>query len=190
MWYQEFKIYSIICQSYAVARKYFENPWFRFLDDCQIKLKINLIKLDYLLSILNVWHKFPHEFGLHTAQKMKFSIKEFLSKCDQICSFLRTWTHSLNISLMENFIFCTVSSFRLSLTTYQDDLYPRLKKEFFFESANFIFKTIRYIWFRILYSHRRDSNGYNFRTYLRKFNDEISWNWSLLYYPPKLRFNS
>ena len=24
-----------------------------------------------------------------TAQKMKFSIKDFFSKCDQICSFLR-----------------------------------------------------------------------------------------------------
>ena len=37
----------------------------------------------------------------------------------------------LNISLMENFIFCTVSSFRLFLTTYQDDLYSRFKKEIF-----------------------------------------------------------
>ena len=33
-----------------------------------------------------------------TAQKMKFSIKDFFSKCEQICSFLRIE--------MENFIFC------------------------------------------------------------------------------------
>ena len=30
-----------------------------------------------------------------TAQKMKFSIKNFFSKCDQIRSFLRIWSHSL-----------------------------------------------------------------------------------------------
>ena len=41
-----------------------------------------------------------------TAQKMKFSIKDFFSKCYQICSFLRIWSHLLKISLMENFIFC------------------------------------------------------------------------------------
>ena len=40
-----------------------------------------------------------------TAQKMKFSIKGFFSKCDQIRSFLPTWSHSLKKSLMENFIF-------------------------------------------------------------------------------------
>ena len=43
-----------------------------------------------------------------TAQKMKFSIKDFFSKRDQICSFLRIWSHLLKISLMENFIFCVV----------------------------------------------------------------------------------
>ena len=40
-----------------------------------------------------------------TAQNMKFSIKHFFSKCDQICSFLRIWSHLLKKSLMENFIF-------------------------------------------------------------------------------------
>ena len=43
-----------------------------------------------------------------TAQKMKFSIKNFFSKFDQICSFLRIWSHLLKRSLMENFIFCAV----------------------------------------------------------------------------------
>ena len=31
--------------------------------------------------------------NLITAQKMKLSIKDFYSKCDQICSFLRIWSH-------------------------------------------------------------------------------------------------
>ena len=36
---------------------------------------------------------------------MKFAIKDFFSKYDQICSFLRIWSHLLKKSFMENFIF-------------------------------------------------------------------------------------
>ena len=43
-----------------------------------------------------------------TTQKMKFSIKGFFSKCDQIRKKLRIWSHLLKKSLMENFIFCAV----------------------------------------------------------------------------------
>ena len=39
---------------------------------------------------------------------MKFSIKDFFSKCDQIRSKLRIWSYLLNKSFMENFIFCAV----------------------------------------------------------------------------------
>ena len=46
---------------------------------------------------------------LNTAQKIKFSIKHFFSKCDQIWSFLRIWSHLLKKSLREIFIFCAVS---------------------------------------------------------------------------------
>ena len=49
----------------------------------------------------------------HTAQKMKFSIEDFVIKCDQ----LRIWSHILKKSLMENFfvqcqIFPTRGNFR------------------------------------------------------------------------------
>ena len=44
-----------------------------------------------------------------TAQKMKFPIKDFLSKCDQMRSLLRIWSHLLKKSLMENFSFCAVN---------------------------------------------------------------------------------
>ena len=40
---------------------------------------------------------------------MKFSIKDFFNKCDQIRSFLRIWSHLMKKSLMENFIFCAVN---------------------------------------------------------------------------------
>ena len=43
-----------------------------------------------------------------TAQKIKFFITDFFSKCDQICSFLRMWSHLLKKSVMEKFIFCLV----------------------------------------------------------------------------------
>ena len=42
----------------------------------------------------------------NTAQKIKFSIKDFFSKCDQIRKKLQFWLHLLNRSLVENFIFC------------------------------------------------------------------------------------
>ena len=48
----------------------------------------------------------PGDFYTATAQKMKLSIKDFFSKCDQILNFLRIWSHLLNKSSVENFIFC------------------------------------------------------------------------------------
>ena len=44
----------------------------------------------------------------HTAQKLKFPIKDFSSKNDQIRSFLQIWSHLLEESLMKNLIFCQV----------------------------------------------------------------------------------
>ena len=41
-------------------------------------------------------------------RNMKFSIKGFFSKCDQIRRKLRTWSHLLKKFLMENFIFCVM----------------------------------------------------------------------------------
>ena len=42
--------------------------------------------------------------GSDTAQKMKFSIKDFFSNLRK----LRIWSHLLRKSLLENFIFCAV----------------------------------------------------------------------------------
>ena len=51
----------------------------------------------------NLWTK----SSIATALKMKFSIKDFSSKCDQIRSFPRIWSYLLQKSL-ENFISCVV----------------------------------------------------------------------------------
>ena len=40
---------------------------------------------------------------------MKFPIKDFFNKCDQIRSFLRIWSHLLKKCLMGNYIFCAVN---------------------------------------------------------------------------------
>ena len=41
---------------------------------------------------------------------MKFSIKNFFSKWEQIRRKLRIWSHLLKKSLMKNFIFCVVDA--------------------------------------------------------------------------------
>ena len=62
-------------------------------------------------------------------KKVEFSIKDFSSKCDQIRSFLRIWSHLLEKSLIENVSFCAV----LELYYYQGgafykDKYNQLKQ--------------------------------------------------------------
>ena len=44
----------------------------------------------------------------YAAQKMKFSIKDFFSKCDQMRRNLPIWSHLQKKSIMEYFIFCAV----------------------------------------------------------------------------------
>ena len=60
---------------------------------------------DYCTSIFEIFvHRLliiSYDF-LYTAQKNKFSIKDLFSKCDQIRSFLRIWSHLLKKSLMGN----------------------------------------------------------------------------------------
>ena len=69
-----------------------------------------------------LWDKNRWGFYLHCngkpgwhCTKMKFSIKDFFSKCDQIRRKLRIWSHLRKKSLMENFIFCAVWKFILML---------------------------------------------------------------------------
>ena len=62
-----------------------------------------------------------------TAQKMKFSIKDFFSKCEQIRSFMRIWSHLLKKSLMENFIFVQCIFNTYSLNNNNQDISIGLK---------------------------------------------------------------
>ena len=56
-----------------------------------------------LLQAIMVWEKITV-----TTQKMKFSVKDFFSKCDQIRSFLWIWSPLFKKSLLEKFTFCAV----------------------------------------------------------------------------------
>ena len=51
--YHELKVYSIVCQRDISVSKYFENPMFRFLHECQLLLKVDMVKPDRFISILN-----------------------------------------------------------------------------------------------------------------------------------------
>ena len=81
-----------------------------------LKKLVFKIKKKILKSFVKYWGViFTHvsiQFSLiikFTAQKIKFFIKDFFSKCHQICRKLWIWPHLLNKFLMENFIFWAVN---------------------------------------------------------------------------------
>ena len=61
------------------------------------------------INLTNCTNLTLHITLIYTAQKPKFSFKDFFSKCDQIRRKLRIWSHLLRKSLMENFIFDAVT---------------------------------------------------------------------------------
>ena len=90
---------------------FFSNDYFSILEQT-----IVLGRSDFCVSE-NLTHYLPDNppqmiqaciLSYNTAQKMKFSIKDFFSKCDQIRSYLRIWSYLLKKCLMENFSFCAV----------------------------------------------------------------------------------
>ena len=52
---------------------------------------------------------------------MKFSIKDFFIKCDQIRRKMRVWSRLLKKSLMGNFIFCVVMGQVIKFGTKQSN---------------------------------------------------------------------
>ena len=63
---------------------------------------------NFFESIADIYVTVYFSDNISTAQKMKFSIKDFFSKYDQIRRKLRIWSHLLKKSLMESFIFRAV----------------------------------------------------------------------------------
>ena len=73
-----------------------------------------------------------------TAQKMKFSIKDFFIKCDQTRRKLRIWSHLLKKYFMESFIFCAVRNWLV--VNWELSRYSVFWKSFLFLSFQ------RYFW--------------------------------------------
>ena len=65
----------------------------------------------------------------NTAQNRKFSTRDFFSKCDQIRSFLRIWSHLLKKSLMEDFNFCAVWEINEVTSKCQTDVLNKTSKK-------------------------------------------------------------
>ena len=65
----------------------------------QPRIKILKVSVAIILPFIGMFY---------CTKKMKFPIKDFFSKYDQIRSFLRIWSYLLKKSLKENFIFCPV----------------------------------------------------------------------------------
>ena len=88
--------------------RYFSSRQSLFLDT-RSYLNAWLSTLLYVFSMnFSNGSYFPQ--GNSTEQKMKFCIKDFYSKCDQIHRKLRIWSHLLKKSLMKNFIFVQCSN--------------------------------------------------------------------------------
>ena len=72
------------------------------LPNTYFKIQVIYNKVVYSIGVIS------KSVNQYTAHKMKFSIKDFFSKCDQIHRKLRIWSHLLKKSLMENFVFGAV----------------------------------------------------------------------------------
>ena len=98
-----------------------------------ITFKIVLVPrpcLSWMLKVIQYWNFVKNlrnrlvNTRFDAAQKMRFSINDFFTKCDQIHRKLQIWSHLLKKSLMGNFIFGAVWNFteNCPLGDYQKNL--------------------------------------------------------------------
>ena len=105
-----------------------EKPFFKssyliiqiLLCSCERHRKnfVNILIKQFIITSVYQWYF--SKIITFNAQKMKFSIKDFFGKRDQIRIFLRIWSHLMKKSLMENFIFCTVLMSKLTTRNLTD----------------------------------------------------------------------
>ena len=90
--------FSLSCDPCFWVSSRFLHRWLNFVTSIGVCMT-GLVSISFVF-----WrYLFPD-----TVQKIKFSIKNFSSICDQIRRKLRIWSHLLKKSWMENFIFCAV----------------------------------------------------------------------------------
>ena len=71
-------------------------------------------------------------------QKMNFSVKNLFSKCEHIRIKLRIYSHLLNKSLTENFIFCVVNIIGFTTESSKFFFKPNCQSFVYFTSINTI----------------------------------------------------
>ena len=100
---------------YALGYLLYQHRFFRNLSLAgkSIIFKRNSYTLSRCFKFLQTLLLFYHLQS--TAQKKKFFMQDFLSKCDQICRKLQIWSHLLIKSLMEKFFFCSKRLLQFSL---------------------------------------------------------------------------
>ena len=85
-------------------------------DDALVQLGLHRGLVLSSLSFITMLKALCREMKLGftgTTRKMKFSIKDFFSKCDEIRRKLWIWSHLLKKSLMGHLIFCAVKGVAL-----------------------------------------------------------------------------
>ena len=98
------------CQSFWVFRifHFCLNVLINQSEEISNNTKNVLLPVRLLSFFLNLWN-FRENFTIHftgrTYQKIKFSIKDFFSKCDRIRKKLWTWSHLVKKFLMEKIHF-------------------------------------------------------------------------------------
>ena len=89
-------------------------------------------------------------FSQSTEQTLKFSIKDFFSKCNQIHSFQRIWSYLVKKSLMENFTFCAVVGLFLKIFLELHEKCPNT--EFLWSVLSRIWTEYEHLLYKSLYS--------------------------------------
>ena len=72
---------------------------------CAVFVVCHLVLISTILLLPELDDGNKRQKEIITVQKMKFFIKDFFSKCDQIRTKVRIWSHLLKKSLIDKFIF-------------------------------------------------------------------------------------
>ena len=97
------KIFEVLKTKITSYQTFRRPSWFQQRKSC-VRIILTILQSEY--QQIFSYRSFAKSLSLH--KKMKFSIKEFFSKCDQIRRTLRIWSHLMKKSLMEFFVQCVI----------------------------------------------------------------------------------
>ena len=90
----------VVTFSSSLARKSIKKQF--YYSRREIEKKQSAISIPFIHSVCAFWDA---SLKRNTVQKLKYSIKDFFNKCNQIRKKLGIWSHFLKKSLTENLIF-------------------------------------------------------------------------------------